>query len=507
MTRNRSSRPIVVAVLAAFALLLGVPFLLRPPQAKYENALTLVIISSHDEHVKREFERAFSKWHQEKFGRPVRIDWRNIGGGGEVTTYLADQYTGMRQQAWGRNRLPDKLNWPAIDGVAAPADGDDLAVLARAREKLRTVGIGIDVIFGGGDYRHNQYRDAGFLTPLTPPADYLANVPAELGGVRLYDEYYYWLGACLSRFGIIANNVVCRTLGVDPPATWADLARPEFVGNLALADPNFSGSAGVCYELVLQKHGWAEGWPMLARIAANARYFGSSSTMVGQDVSRGEAAAGMVIDYYGRTQVDYLGHGRLVYVNPANATATTADPISVCRGALHEELARRFVDFVVGVEGQKLWMGRVGTSGGPEKFALYRPPIRKDIYRDFAAEMIFTEDLYTDLTGFNMNGRDIGRRSALLGAMMRAAFIDNADLLKAATTAARRAGPDSAAAQELEALPFAEGDRKSPAEGTMWNRADLIRHADGLERQDQEGKLYALFHAKYLRVLELADGK
>jgi ABC-type glycerol-3-phosphate transport system substrate-binding protein len=65
---------------------------------------------------------------------------------------------------------------------------------------------------------------------------------------------------------------------------------------------------------------------------------------------------------------------------PRGGTSIGADPIGMLRGAPQPELAHRFIEFVLSPEGQKLWNYRPGTEGGPVRFALRRPPIRKDFY-------------------------------------------------------------------------------------------------------------------------------
>jgi hypothetical protein len=50
------------------------------------------------------------------------------------------------------------------------------------------------------------------------------------------------------------------------------------------------------------------------------------------------------------------------------------------RGAPNPEAARIFMEFVLSMEGQKLWNYRVGTPGGPIRYALRRLPVRRDIY-------------------------------------------------------------------------------------------------------------------------------
>ena len=45
----------------------------------------LVIVSPHWEGLRYEFARAFSDWHQEKYGTPVEVDWRDLGGSSETS--------------------------------------------------------------------------------------------------------------------------------------------------------------------------------------------------------------------------------------------------------------------------------------------------------------------------------------------------------------------------------------------------------------------------------------
>ena len=55
------------------------------------------------------------------------------------------------------------------------------------------------------------------------------------------------------------------------------------------------------------------------------------------------------------------------------------DPIGMFRGA-DREASQLFIEFVLSEEGQQLWNYRLGTPGGPEKSALRRLPVRKDLY-------------------------------------------------------------------------------------------------------------------------------
>lgn len=507
MSVRKSNWPVAISVLVIFALLLGVPFLLRPAKVRIETDLELVIISPHDEGVKVEFERGFNRWLREtgKLDKPVRIDWQNIGGGGNIIRFVESTYEAAFEKTLGV--MPrEKVDWVRVDGPPRP---DDPARVIEIRDKMAQLSIGMDVFFGGGDYEHEKFKKNGWSAPMEPPAGLLDDVPPDLGDVKLYDPDHYWFGACLSRFGIFSNRIVCEKLNLPVPQTWTDLAAPNFRDKLAMADPNMSGSARVCYEMVLQSQGWEKGWRVLTEIAANARYFGSGSTQAALDVSRGDAAAGMVIDYYGRRQVEFVGRDekgefRLQYVSPEGATATTPDPISIFRGARNRRLAELFVQYVLSEPGQKLWMGKVGAPGGPEKFPLLRPPIRQSIYKSYAEHMAFPENPYTDKSGFNMNARVLGARFAILSELMRAAFITNGDLLKEAADVAR-AAPDSEAARLFNAPPFAEGDINKPQPDTLWGWVARMKEAgDSAERLKVERELRELFAAKYRSVIDAA---
>ena len=83
--------------------------------------------------------------------------------------------------------------------------------------------------------------------------------------------------------------------------------------------------------------GWKKGMSDLLKIAANARYFTDSASLVPMDVAFGEAAAGMAIDFYARVTEDAVGRDRIQFITPEGATAITPDPIAILRGTKGRE--------------------------------------------------------------------------------------------------------------------------------------------------------------------------
>ncbi len=130
--------------------------------------------------------------------------------------------------------------------------------------------------------------------------------------------------------------------------------------------------------------GWARGLQVIQRASANTRYFTDSASQVPVDVSLGDAAIGMCIDFYGRFQSEAVRIGdqssRLQYFTPKGGSSVGVDPIGLFRGAPNASAAKMFIEFVLSLEGQKLWDFKVGTPGGPAKYALSRQPVRKELY-------------------------------------------------------------------------------------------------------------------------------
>jgi ABC-type Fe3+ transport system substrate-binding protein len=414
-----------VVLLTLLAIVLALPFALRPKgEAAGRADDTLVIISPHNEAIRHEFEAAFRRRHLAETGRVVRIDWRLIGGTSEITRYLEGEYIASFRNHWtGRlGRRWSGVVQAAFADVRLPADAPAEAREAREAFLASDVGCGIDLFFGGGTFDFVSQARAGRIVPMyaegEPLPDWMSEdiVPVKHAGDDFRDPRGRWVGAALSSFGIVYNRDALARLGLPEPVRWADLADPRYLRQVALADPTKSGSMNKAFENVLQERihevvrerlatarfadeasraaaekaavaeGWSEGLRLLQIISANARYFTDSAQKVPIDVASGNCAAGMCIDFYGRQQVEALarraGSERIAYRSPPGGTVFSVDPIAILRGAPSPALARKFVEFVMSPEGQRLWNQRPGTEGGPERFALRRLPVRRDAYTE-----------------------------------------------------------------------------------------------------------------------------
>jgi ABC-type Fe3+ transport system substrate-binding protein len=407
---------IVVTLIAVVAL----PFLLRPKSGV--NSATddrVVIITPHNEAIRYEFARGFAKWYRAKTGRTVAVDWRVIGGTGEIARFLEGEYVAGFENLWTR-KMGKAWSSDVQSGFQngrLPADAPQVVKEARAAFLQSEVSSGIDVFFGGGTYDFERQAAAGRLVDSgllkTQPAWFTdESIPQRFGGDAYWRPDGLWIGSVLSSYGIIFNRDGLKRAGIEKePTQWNDLADPRLIGEVGLTDPTKSSSVAKAFENIIQQQmqrrwqalqaaspqanakeleetavqeGWVEGLRLIQRIGANARYFTDSSQKPPIDVAAGNCTLGLCIDFYGRQQQEAVRRRgsmtRVDYAAPVGGSAAAVDPIALLRGAPNRAIGVAFMEFVLSLDGQKLWSFKPGAEGGPERFALRRSPVRRDFY-------------------------------------------------------------------------------------------------------------------------------
>jgi len=340
----------------------------------------LNIISPHSPEIRKEFTIGFAHWYQQKTGDPITLHWLDVGGTGEAINYIKSRNSGKN-----------------------PAGG-------------------VDVFFGGGDLPFIKLSAAGLLAKHALPDSLIRRIPHFVNGIKVYPGDSLWYGAALSGFGIIFNKEVARRNGLPLPATWEDLAKPEYAGWVASGDPRYSGSIHVMYEIILQAYGWEKGWDIILRMGANVPTFTKSASAAAKDVSLGQAAFGMVIDFYAFIEIERYGKQRLGFLMPPAKTVINPDGIAILSNAANPKAASDFVNYVLG-EGQKLWVLRRGVPGGPQRAALCRFPVDSTLYALDASMLAVVSNPYTTVSPFVYDGAKTGRRWDLVGDLIAAQVI------------------------------------------------------------------------------------
>lgn len=408
-----------------FLWLLIVPTWLILSFPELGQADKLVLLSPHWEGIKYEFERAFRAHYHRETGRTVELEWMDVGGTSETVRFIRSEF------------------------------------------KNKPGGIGIDIFFGGGLDPYLALKAAKLLEPYTLPQALLEKIPAHLGGIPLYDPDHTWYGPTLAGFGIVYNKVVLKLTNLPVIRTWEDLASPIVFGWVGSSDPRKSGSVHMAYEIILQAYGWEKGWAIITGLGANVRNFTGSASQVPKDVTIGEVAYGLAIDFYAWAQIDEAGADKIGFVMPPNLTVINPDCMGILRGAPNRVVAEAFVRFVMSEEGQKLWLLPVGSADGPQRFKLNRFSVLPALYDLSPHSTAVKLNPFSWESGFVFDAKLGSDRWAIVNDLIGALVIDQKELLGRAWKAALADGLTEQEWQRLAGMPISEDEALQLAK-TKW---------------------------------------
>jgi iron(III) transport system substrate-binding protein len=219
-------------------------------------------------------------------------------------------------------------------------------LLARIREEGKRTQA--DVFMSNYAGTLEVARKQGLLQPYRPPG--LEGIPKAYVGPGMM-----WFGASARARAIVYNTKLVSPARV---GSILDIARPEWKGKLGITvSTNGSFVGGLA--TMLEQHGEPRVREFLAGIKANAgnNVFPKHTPIVSA-VARGEIALGLVNHYYFYRAIAKNPRAPLGIVFPDGAGAgapTTISGVAILKHAKHPGAARKFVDFVLSPEGQRIF--------------------------------------------------------------------------------------------------------------------------------------------------------
>lgn len=197
-----------------------------------------------------------------------------------------------------------------------------------------------DVWFGGTGDPHFDAALKGLTEPYCTPmmSELREGLRDPIGGCRT-------LGLYAGPLGWAVNEGLLKKLGKPMPNTWDDLAKPDYKGLIAVANPNTSGTAYTELVTILLMKGEDKGWDYLAKLHKNTSQYTKSGSAPGQLAGRGEVAIAIVFLH---DAVMYAEEGFPVKpVAPADGTGYEIGGLSLIKGAPHMANAKKFIDWAL----------------------------------------------------------------------------------------------------------------------------------------------------------------
>lgn len=201
-----------------------------------------------------------------------------------------------------------------------------------------------DVWFGGTTDPYNVCAAAGLLEA------YEAENASHLLGDAYRDADGYWYGIYKGILGFMVNVDELDRMGLEKPADWADLTKPEYEGLIWLSNYNTSGTAKLVINTMIQKYGHDEGIQYLVDLDKNIHVYTKSGSGPSKNVGTGECVIGIGFLHDGITQIVDNGYGNIELIIPSSGTSYEIGATAIFKGCEHPNAAKLWIEYALSPE-------------------------------------------------------------------------------------------------------------------------------------------------------------
>ncbi len=161
---------------------------------------------------------------------------------------------------------------------------------------------------------------------------------------------------------VISTGIIYNRAAKTIPTAWADLAKPEYKGQISMASALYSGAAAIKLSTVAARPDL--GWPYIEALKANEAVAVRGNGAVLRAVATGEKAYGIIVDFMAFNAKQQGSPVEFVF--PKEGVTVVTEPVAILSTAQNKPAARAFVDYLLSDEGQKLSLslGYLATRAG-----------------------------------------------------------------------------------------------------------------------------------------------
>jgi len=217
-------------------------------------------------------------------------------------------------------------------------------VLARLRAEAKNPQVSI--WFGGPSQDHIAGKKAGISMPYKPPLDWTLQANA-------HDLDWQWVGYYFGAIGFGSNADFLKKAGVPAPASWEDLLKPAFKGQVAIAFPYTSGTSYTVLATLVQMMGEDKAFEYWRKLHPSIHHYDKSGSAPVTQAGLGEVGVAVSFSH------DIIAKGSakgypIAITFPKEGTGFEIGAMSLIKGGPEPELAKKFVDWALSVRAQNL---------------------------------------------------------------------------------------------------------------------------------------------------------
>ena len=228
--------------------------------------------------------------------------------------------------------------------VTLKGSGEALAQIIAEKDNPKT-----DVWFGGTGDPHLQAAELKltleYKSPSLPQLHAWAQQQAQQSGYRTVGIYSGPLG-----FGYNPELLAKKKLAV--PKSWADLLKPEYKGEIQVANPASSGTAYTMIATLVQLMGEDKAYDYLKALHKNIGQYARSGTGPIKAVARGETAVSISFVHDGPGEK--LNGFPVETITPKEGTGAEIGSMSLIKGARNLAAAKKFYEWALTPAAQEM---------------------------------------------------------------------------------------------------------------------------------------------------------
>lgn len=247
--------------------------------------------------------------------------------------------------------------------------------------KLRAEGgtPSADLWFGGGIDAFMSAADDGLLEPVV--FDAANNLAPEF---RDADGYWYSKGITI--VGFLVNDGLLEELKLDKPASWDDLTKEEYKGEIVMSNPAVSGTNYAVVNALLQAKGDA-GWDYFEKLNENIAYYGRRGSDPKNKVTADEFAIGIT---YVDPSIEKLTEDYNVSViYPSDGIPWVSEGVAAFKNAENVEAAKAFIEWLFSNDDHLRQLASIENKTGVK---IIKPSI-EGVELTYDASILMDEDL------------------------------------------------------------------------------------------------------------------
>lgn len=161
------------------------------------------------------------------------------------------------------------------------------------------------------------------------------------------------VGIYMGALGFGYNDDLLKQKGVAAPQCWADLVKPEYKGEVQIANPNSSGTAYTFLATMVQILGEDKAFEYLRQLDENVNQYTKSGAAPAQAAARGETLIGITFQHDLVTP-RITANAPIVVVSPCEGTGFEVGSMSIIKGAPNLENAKKWYDWALTANAQAL---------------------------------------------------------------------------------------------------------------------------------------------------------